>query len=53
VVLDPAIFAAGPRSVLAALQRRLALIVGRPEVEGADVLEGTVVVSQGHEEQGP
>jgi hypothetical protein len=36
-----------------ASQRRLAVLVGRPEVEGAAVLDGqAVVASQGHEEQG-
>jgi hypothetical protein len=40
VVLDPAVFGAGPQAVLSALQRRLSAVMGRPEAEGAEVLDG-------------
>jgi hypothetical protein len=46
VVLDPDTFAKGPQAVLASLQRRLARIVGQPEAEGGEVLEGSVVASE-------
>jgi hypothetical protein len=46
VVMDEAIFAGGPQAVLAALQRRLSAVMGRP-AEAAEVIDGAVVEFQG------
>jgi hypothetical protein len=51
-VLNADTFAQGPQAVLLACQRRLSAVMGRPEAEDADVIDGAVVENQGPEERG-